>query len=102
MAGDERRLRSELAKIVSQQGILRGSLVRRQRVCGKPNCRCTRGHKHRGLYLVASEGGKLRQLYIPKEWEQIVQQWVEQYHKARNLMEEISRMYWNKVRDRQE
>ena len=75
--------------------------MRRQRLCGKPNCKCTRGEKHEGLYLVASEGGKLRQLYIPKEWEQTVQQWVNDYHQARELMEGISRIGWDKVRNRQ-
>lgn len=102
MAPQERQCRSELAKLLSQYGILRGSPLRRQRVCGKPNCRCTRGQKHESLYLLVSEGGKLRQLYIPKDWEPIVQQWVENYRKARELMEDISRIYWKKVRDRQD
>ena len=59
MAPQERQCRSELAKLLSQYGILRGSPLRRQRVCGKPNCRCTRGQKHESLYLLVSEGGKL-------------------------------------------
>jgi hypothetical protein len=101
MSAEERRFRSELAKLVSQCGILRGSLLPRRRVCGKPNCKCARGEKHESLYLVASEGGKLRQLYIPKEWEQTVRQWVEQHRRARQLLERISRIYWNKVRNRQ-
>ena len=100
MSATERRLRSELNKLLSQQGIMRGTLARRQRLCGKPNCKCTRGQKHESLYLVASEGGKLRQLYIPKQWEQTVEHWVRQYQKARELMEEISRLAWEKVRNR--
>jgi hypothetical protein len=31
-----------------------------------------------------------------------VRQWVENHRRARRLMEEISRRYWKKVRDRQE
>jgi hypothetical protein len=102
MSAEERRLRSELAKLISQYGIIRGSLLRRQRVCGKPNCKCARGEKHESLYLVVSEGGKARQLYIPKEWEQTVQQWVGSHRTARELMEGISRIYWKKVRHRQD
>jgi len=102
MSVAERRLRSELNKLLGRRGIIRGSLVRRQRLCGKPNCKCTRGEKHEGLYLSVSEGGKLRQLYIPKEWEQTVQQWVDDYRKARELMEGISRISWDKVRNRQD
>ena len=101
MPADERRLRSELNKLLSQQGLLHGSLVRRRRVCGKANCKCTRGHRHEGLYLVVTENGQSHQLYIPKEWEQTVQHWIEQYAKARELMDDLSRIHWAKVRNRQ-
>jgi len=100
MSAQERRLRSELAKLLSQRGIMRGCLLRRWRVCGKPRCKCTRGQKHEGLYLVVGEGGRTRQLYVPKEWEQAVCQWVDDYHRARGLMENISSIYWDKVRNR--
>lgn len=102
LSPQERRLRSELRTILNTSGLLHGSLICRERVCGKPNCRCTRGHKHRGLYLVVTEGGQSRQVYVPKQWEPLVRQWIDQYGKARKLMDEISRIYWQKVRERQE
>jgi hypothetical protein len=102
MSAQERRARSRLAQLISQRGVLRGSLLLRRRVCGKPNCKCTRGQKHESLYLVISEGGRTRQLYVPREWESRVRRWVEEYHRARQLMEEISRIYWDKVRHRQD
>jgi hypothetical protein len=102
MSARERRTRSRLAQLISQRGILRGSLLLRRRVCGKPNCKCTRGQKHESLYLVISEGGRTRQLYVPRDWESRVRRWVEDYHRARQLMEEISRIYWDKVRTRQD
>jgi len=101
MSPEERRLRSRLRQILNRSGVLHGTLVRRRRVCGKPNCRCARGQKHESLYLVVTEGGRSRQLYVPKEWEQTVQQWVREYRKARELMEEVSRIHWQKVRERQ-
>jgi hypothetical protein len=101
MSPEERRLRSQLRQILNQSGVLHGTLVRRQRVCGKPNCRCARGQKHESLYLVVTEGGESRQLYVPKEWEQTVREWIGDYQKARELMEEVSRIHWNKVRERQ-
>lgn len=97
----ERQIRSQLRKILNSSGLLHGTLVERHRVCGKPNCRCTRGQKHRGLYLVVTEGGKPRQLYVPEDWEQTVRHWVQDYQKARELMEEVSRIHWQKVRERQ-
>jgi len=101
-SAQERRLRSELRKILDSSGMLHGTVIERQRACGKPNCKCTRGQKHRSLYLVVTEGGKPRQLYVPADWEQTVRQWVQDYQKARELMEEVSRIHWQKVRERQD
>jgi hypothetical protein len=102
MSVQERRFRSELAQLIDQKGILRGSLLVRRRVCGKPTCKCARGEGHESLYLVVTEGGRTRQLYVPKDWESRVRRWVENQHRARQLMEEISRIYWDRVRDRRD
>ena len=72
MTVQERRRRSAPARLVTQRGLLRGNLLQRRRVCGKPNCKCTRGELHASLYLVFSEGGKLRQIFVPKTWEPLV------------------------------
>ena len=102
MTVQERRSRSALARLVTQRGLLRGNLLERRRVCGKPNCKCTRGELHASLYLVFSEGGKLCQLFIPKAWESRVRLWVQDYHEIRRLLEEVSRLYVEKVRQRED
>jgi hypothetical protein len=102
MSGQERGFRSRLAQLVHQGGLLRGTLLSRERVCGKASCRCAKGHLHESLYLVISEGGRTRQLYVPKDWEATVRQWVQGYHQAKELMEEISRVHWDKIRQRQD
>ncbi len=102
MSAKERRIRSELAQWVSQRGLVRGTLLQRKRRCGKPNCRCAKGEGHEALLLVISEKGRTRQLYIPKEWETRVRQWVKDYQHVRQLLEEISRLYWDKVRNRRD
>jgi len=102
MNAQERRSRSALARLATQRGLLRGNLLLRRRVCGKPNCKCTRGELHASLYLVFSEGGKLRQLFIPKTWESRVRLWVQDYHEVRRLLEEVSRLYVEKVRQRED
>jgi len=102
MTPDERRLRSQLRKILNASGLMHGTLIRRRRLCGKPNCRCTRGHKHESLYVVVTEGGKPRQLYVPPQWEQTIRQWIDQYQDARQLMDELSRIHWQKVRKRKD
>jgi hypothetical protein len=102
MSAPERQARSRLVQLLSQpRGILRGSLLVRRRVCGKPGCKCARGQKHESLYLVITDKGRTRQLYVPKDFEPLVRRWVQDYHQARELMEEISRIYWDKVRNRQ-
>jgi len=100
MAEKERRFRSQLAQLIGQRGLIRGSLLRRRRVCGKPNCKCVRGAKHESLYLAISQAGRTRQLFVPKAYEPAVRQWVADYHRAAELMEEISRLHWEKVQQR--
>jgi hypothetical protein len=101
MTAAERRARSRLAQVLSQRGVIRGTLLLRKRKCGKANCRCARGEGHESLFLVISENGRTRQLFVPKDWESRVRLWVEDYHRARDLLEEVSRIHWDKVRKRQ-
>ena len=101
MSARERDWRSQLAQLAHGVGLLRGTLAIRERLCGKPNCKCTKGKKHASLYLVASYEGRPRQLFIPKDFEPQVRRWVQQYQEARKLLEEISLLYWERIRKRQ-
>jgi hypothetical protein len=101
MGRHERQLRSRLSQLTSQAGLLRGSLSVRKRVCGKPGCKCTRGEKHVSLYLVVSEGGKYRQLFVPKDLEGQVRSWVKNHRRLRALLEEICGVCLEKVRRRE-
>lgn len=100
MPAREREFRSQLAKLIHSAGILRGSLSVRERTCGKPSCKCAKGEKHSSLYLVFSEEGKYRQLFIPKNLEEQVRAWVANHHRARELLEEISRMHRERIKER--
>ena len=101
MSAEERAFRSALKKLIASRGMLRGTIVRRERVCGRPNCRCARGDKHPEMLLVVSEDGNRRQLHIPKEWQETVEQWVSEYHGVRELLEQLSRLHWEKVTRRE-
>jgi len=102
MTAGERRTRSQLAQLLSQRGVIRGTLLVRKRKCGKTNCRCAKGEGHESLFLVISENGRTRQFFVPKDWESRVRQWVEDYHRVRDLLEDVSRIYWDKLRHRQD
>jgi hypothetical protein len=97
----ERALRSKLAQIVSGQGLIRGTLLERRRVCGNPGCRCASGPGHPALYLVLSDGKRQRQLYLPKDWHDRVRRWVDNHRKVRALIDEISQIHWSNVKQRQ-
>lgn len=98
----ERHLRSALNRILCQEGVIHGTLVVRRRVCGKSTCRCTKGQLHESLYLVVTQGGKSRQMYVPRRYEAIVRQWIERYGQARRLLDELSGVHWDKIRHRQD
>jgi len=87
----ERSARSRLAQLLHQEPLLRGSVVTMSRVCGKAECRCTRGEKHVSLYLAirGAEGRKM--IYVPPAWEQTVCRWVDAWRKADGLIDAVSR-----------
>jgi hypothetical protein len=40
----------------------------------------------------------MEQLFIPKDKESLVSQWVKNYRNAQDLMEKISSLYWDKLK----
>jgi hypothetical protein len=102
MSAAERQLRSALNRLLSQHGAVHGTLLTRQRVCGKPTCHCAQGSGHESLYLVVSEAGHTRQMYVPRSWEATVRQWLANYGQARQWLDELSRLHWDKIRDRRD
>ena len=98
----ERQLRSKLNQLLDSKGVIRGTLAERARTCGKDGCKCvTKGEKHVSLYLVVREEGSYRQVYVPRSLESVVRHWVENHTKAKELIEEISRLYYEKLRSRE-
>lgn len=96
----QRAARSHLAKIVHDQNYLRAAPVTMSRVCGNPNCRCARGEKHVSLYLSRSAGGTIQKLFVPKAYEAQVRQWIENYRRIRELLEQVSDDLWQAVQQR--
>mgnify|MGYP001561322281 FL=1 len=95
------RTRRKTAKAMPRaEEILRGSIVEVKRYCGKANCRCSKGHKHRSLYISQSNNGQSRLIYIPQRSEKEVRRLIDNYHKLKDVMEEISRINMRLVRER--
>jgi len=100
MTKTERESRSRLKPHISWGEFVRGTLSVRKQTCGKPNCKCQRDKKHVCLVLSRSNKGKIEQLYISKDKEGMVKEWVKQYHQIQNLLEKISSTYWERLKKR--
>ena len=86
----ERDARSQAVQRVAEQALLRGSLVRMLRTCGKKNCHCQQGQKHPALCLAIRVGNQRKMIYIPPALEETVRRWVETGQEVDGLLEAIS------------
>jgi len=92
----DKTARSQLHKLLEQaDGLVHGSMIRMARRCGNPRCRCaTQNQKHVSWYLGVTEKRKTRMKHLPKSAEAKARRWVEQYQKARALLEQSSQEAW--------
>jgi len=86
----ERHARSQAVRRVAEEALLRGSLVRMERTCGKKNCRCQQGQKHPALCLAMRVGDERKMIYIPRALEETVRRWVEAGQEVDGLLDAIS------------
>ena len=98
----EQAWRDRAVELFREGGFLRGSVSVRRRVCGKPNCRCTRGERHEGMFVVYRLANRMTQIYVPKAWEPRVREWVKRYGDVREVIEKLSGVYEAKARRRKE
>ncbi|MEK6986978.1 MAG: DUF6788 family protein [Candidatus Thermoplasmatota archaeon] len=99
-----RRLQRRLvARLTALGPILHGSLVARYRPCGRDNCRCARpgdpGHGPAYCFMLRQADGKLDQVYVRKEDKERVETAIENYRRAREVIEEISTIHRQLLRE---
>lgn len=102
MSATERELRSRLAQLAGGRTLIHATLSVRQVTCGKKGCSCAQGKRHRAVYLVSSAKANKRQVFVPSDMEEEVCAWVENYHKANDLLEQISERAWSELALRKE
>ena len=75
-----RRLREQL-RALSEQPLMRGSVVERQRRCGRANCACARDPRarHRGTFLTVHLEGATQAVHVRPEDEAAVRAAVAAY-----------------------
>lgn len=100
----DRQARSQLHHLLERaDGLVHGSLIRMVRRCGNPKCRCAlKDEKHESWCLGVSQKGRTRMKHIPREQEERVRRWVQQYQHARELLETISTEAWNQLQKAKE
>lgn len=96
----ERAVVSRIHKLIGKAGLLRASLVRMKRKCGNATCRCTKGKPHESWYLYQSNKGKSRMLYVPDNLAQEVKEWVGKNKNIRQALDQLSQIYWDKIKKR--
>lgn len=96
----ERSALSQLRQILNDPGLLRASLIRSRRRCGKSYCRCAKAKKNRHLswYIGHSRKGQPHMQYLPKELLEDVRVWVSRYRRAQELLDKVSDAYWERLR----
>jgi len=88
----QRALAARQKQLQAQQPVLAASLVSVRRTCGKPTCRCARGHKHPGHYLTWKAAGKTRSAYVPQALLPQVRSWQSEYRRLKRLLRECSQL----------
>lgn len=85
----------QIGLLLQEKGpLIRGSFGSRARMCGEPNCRCTRGERHESKYLAASDAGRMRQVHVPASDEVEVKVGAERYRgfrEARSRLAELAK-----------
>ena len=95
-----RRKRKELVKQMPPGGeILKGSLIERFTVCGRPGCRCLQGERH-GPYLYASvfDGKQSRQVYVPQTLAAEVRRWAANYRRLSTIIAKLCALSVERIR----
>jgi hypothetical protein len=87
-----RRRRAQLLRqMPALDTLLRGSLIERYKRCGKPGCKCADGPGHGPkYYLSVSYPGRRPQMdYVPQDSYAQASEFLANYHRARQVLEEI-------------
>lgn len=95
--GIARAMRSKerlLGQLPDLREVLRGSLVTRYRRCGVKTCHCAAeedpGHGPAYYLMVTVGPGNTLQVYVPGEHKEQVENWIENFQRVRQRLEDVS------------
>src|SRR5262245_33841803 len=73
--------------------VLAASLVRLNKRCGQPSCRCHHdGPLHPAYHLTYRQGGRTRTAYVPKDLVEEVRSGIQEHRRLKALTKEVSQL----------
>ena len=98
-----KRRRALLRRLPPLKAVLRGSLIERYKRCGKPRCKCAHGPGHGPKYYlsVSFPGLRPQMDYVPQESYAQAGEFLANYHRARQILEEICEINCELLRRRE-
>ena len=92
-----------LRQLPPLKSILRGSLIERFKRCGRPGCKCARGIGHGPKVYLSVSMPKARpvMVYVPQEQRSRVEQFVANYRRTRQQLDEIAAINFELLRRRE-
>ena len=81
-----------LRTLMEHEPLLRGSVYRLRRRCGKTGCRCTRGELHESWVFLSREKGVQRLRVVPRGQTACWRERAEDYRRFRRAQRELGRL----------
>jgi hypothetical protein len=86
-------LQSRLKRLAPTGPVLAASLIRLNKHCGQPSCRCHHGGPlHPAYHLTYRQGGRTRTAYVPKDLVEEVRTWIQEHRRLKALTREVSQL----------
>ena len=98
-----RRRQALVRRLPPLTDLLRGSLIERYKRCGNPDCQCATGAGHGPkCYLsISHPHATPTQDYVPQQCRDQVTQYLANYHRAREIFEQICQINRELLRRRE-
>src|ERR1700746_101270 len=99
-----KRRRTLVRDLPPIEQILRGSLIETHKRCGRPNCHCVDGPGHgpKRYLSMSQRGGRLRRDYVPNTAHLQVSQFIDNFRKWREVLDETCAINTELLRRRED
>jgi hypothetical protein len=89
----ETRKAQLLESLPSVGHVIHGSLINSNTKCGKSNCRCAKGERHKTLRLSSYYHGQTAVDHVPASWEPWMREGIKNYDAAQEMLLELAEIH---------